>query len=543
MSDTPPPRTPSKWAQLLGEVIIHHAPFTADIAEKAKRRATEDFLEGLESHSAKFTGPIMQMILDNCDPPEPIAALLREVIEPKAQFSAFVEQMFVFGIASSIISTSLQPFLQEVTNTLSTAAVAAGISRPIDPAQLVTMGVRGLDTTSTPLNAISSDIYEEAAKSGVGQTELAAMIAAAGSPPSPQDLFEMFRRSIIDIDGLKEGLQQGDTKDSWIANFVQLAYTTPTPIDMVRAAVQNQLTYADANALAITLGLEPPGYVGGNPDWFQLLFDIAGRPPGPEEWGRAANRGIVGWSGSGADEVTFQQAIAESDIKTKYTAALQSLAAHYPTAGEARELYQAGAITKDQLTAYLQGNGLDATLVAAYEFQATTQEIAQDRALAKGDVLTSLFDGVISQDQAVTLLGDVGYFGNTATYLVDITLMRREIRAVTRAVNKVGSLYIGYKMTLADAQSSLNALGISDAEATDLIGIWQTERKPETRLPSVSELAKAVQYSGLPFATAVSKAELLGYTPYDATLVIAAGAEQPPTGNVWPADTDTGVDV
>lgn len=532
----------SKIAQLLGEVIVHHAPWTSEIAEKTKRRITDEWLDGLEAHTAGFVGPFLQKILDNSDPPDEIKSLFGEMINPTAAFSSTLEQIFIFGIASTVLGASLQPFLQGVVNDLSSAAVATGISRPIDPAQLITMAVRGLSTTSTPTNDVGGDIYTEAAMSGVSESDMAAMIAAAGDPPSPQDLFEMFRRSIIDVDELTAGLQQGDTKDSWIANFIKLAYTTPTPIDLVRAAVQNQLTYDEANSIAITLGLEPPGYVDNNPDWFQLLFNIAGRPPGPEEWGRAANRGIVGWSGTGAASLSFAQAIAESDIKTKYTDALQALAAYYPTAGEARSLYQAGAIDRDQLTSYLQGNGLTTELVTAYEFQATTQEVAQDRALAKGDILTSLYDGVVTTDQAKDLLADVGYVGNVATYLIDITMMRREIRAINRAISKIGSLYVGYKMSLADVKTSLDALGIDDEQASELEAIWQTERTPETRLPSVGELAKAVQYGGLPFATAVSKAQLLGYTAYDATLIIAGGSESvPPNG--YPPDSDTGVDV
>lgn len=543
MDPVPPPHGAGKWAQLLGETIVHHAPWTSEIAERTKRRITDEWLDGLEAHTASFTGPIMQMVLDNSDPPEPVANLLREIINPTAAFSSTLEQIFVFGIASTIIGASLQPFLQEVTNSLSTAAVDAGIVRPIDPAQLVTLAVRGLSTDSEPTNPVSGAIYEEAAKSGVGASDMAAMIAAAGQPPSPQDLFEMLRRSIIDEDGVKQGLMQGDTKDSWIDNFIKLAYTTPTPIDLVRAAVQNQMDYPTANAIAITLGLEPPGYVKDNPDWFKLLFDIAGRPPGPEEVGRMANRGIVEWAGTGAGVTSFAQAIAESDIKTKWTSALEAIQAHYPTAGESVTLYQAGAITEDQLTQYLKGNGVDETLIKAYEYHATTQEIAQDRALAKGDILTALYDGIISNADALDLLGDVGYFGKTASDLVQITNMRREIREINKAVRRVGSQYVGFKITGTDAKESLSALGIPDDQASQLLAIWETERKPETRLPSVEQLAKAVQYSGLPFESAVSAAELLGYTQFDATLVIAAGSESAPPGNVWPPNTDTGVQV
>lgn len=528
----------TKIAQLLGEVLIHHAPHTAEIVERAKERFRVKLLDELEDHTAVITSPLINTLLNTGAVPPEVATMLKSISDPEHAVSAIAGQFLVYGIGFAVASQVMQPFLQEAANLL----WADNTYKPIDPANLVTMAVRGLDPDNTSVTPIPGNITAIAAMSGYSPQYFQAMVDAAGSPPSPQDLFEMFRRKIIDEDGVIKGLREGDTKNDWIANFIKLAYTTPTPIDMVRAAVQNQLTYDEANAIAITLGLEPPGLVDNNPDWFQILFDIAGRPPGPEEWGRAANRGIVQWEGLGADQVSFAQTIAESDIKTKYTKYLQLLAAHYPTAGEATEFYKEGAISESQLDAYLSGNGVSGDLAAAYKFVATTQQVAQDRALAKGDILTALYDGILTDEQATTLLGDVGYVGKTAEYLIDITDQRRIIRAVNMAVRRVGSQYVSFKLTAADAKSSLEALDMSDEQITQLLAIWQIERKPQTRLPSIGELAKAVQYGGLAFDDAVARAENLGYTAFDATLIIAGGSEQAPP-NGYPPDTDTGVNV
>ena len=432
----------------------------------------------------------------------------------------------------------MQPFLQEVANTLWSQFTF----KPLDPSILATMAVRGIDPDTTAITPVSDEIKAIAAETGLSPQYMQAMVDASGMPPSPQDLFQMFRRSIITLDELATGLREGDTRDEWIPMFEKLAYTTPSPIDMVRAAVQEQLDYDTANTYAIQLGLEPPGYVENNPDWFQILFDIAGRPPGPEEAGRMANRGIIPWTGTGSAATTFQQDIAESDLKTKWTDALQALQAYWPSPDEAKTLYDAGSITLDQAKTYWSGSGLDATLQAAFAHQATIQQIAQERVFAKGDVLTALYDGIIDEATATTLLGDVGYFGQTATYMIEITEMRREVRAINMAVRKIGTLFVSYKITPTDAKTAMDALGIPDAQATNLVTIWETERTPEVRLPTISELAKAVQYSSLPFDTAVAKAELLGYTKYDATLIIAGSAEMAPPEGFPPID-DTGVQV
>ena len=528
----------SKIAQLLGEVIIHHAPVTAELAESAKARFREALLEELEQHTANISGPLIETLLSTDAIPPEIATMLRSISDPEHQVSAIAGQFLVYGVGFAVASQVLQPFLQEAANVL----WADNTYKPIDPANLVAMAVRGIDPGSTDVTPISGDIFKIAAESGYSNQNFQAMVDAAGQPPSPQDLFQMWRRKIIDTQGLIDGLRQGDTKNSWIPQFQQLAYTTPTPIDMVRAAVQNQLTYDEANSIAIELGLEPPGFIDNNPDWFKVLFDIAGRPPGPQEVGRMANRGIVPWAGTGAGVASFEQAIAESDIKTYWTPYLQALEAYYPGPDEAKALYDAGALTIEQATEYWHGAGLPAELIAAFTHQATIQQVTQERALAKGSVLTGLYDGIFTEAQATDLLGDLGYTGKVAADLIDLTMYRREIRAIDMAVRKIGTLYVAYKLTNTDAMHSLSALGISDAQATNLIDIWSIERAPEYRLPTISELGNAVRYAGLPYDVAVTKAMRLGYTKYDATLIIASVVHAaPPDG--FPPDDDTGVDV
>ncbi|MGD0020467.1 MAG: hypothetical protein ABSD62_14590 [Candidatus Limnocylindrales bacterium] len=528
----------SKLAQLLGEVIVHHAPWTSEIREQARRRITDEWLERLENYQAGNIGPIVDMILAGSDPPDEIAAFLRESANPTGLFGSLAQSFLIYGVGFSVASTVMQPFLQEVANTL----WADNTYKPLDPSILATMAVRGIDPDTTKITPVSDTIKAIAAMTGLSPQYMQAMVDATGMPPSPQDLFEMFRRSIIDLEDLARGLREGDTRDEWIPMFEKLAYTTPSPIDMVRAAVQEQLDYATANDLATQLGLEPPGYVADNPDWFEIMFHIAGRPPGPVEMGHAANRGIIPWAGRGPEALTFEQAIAESDIKTKWTDVLQKMAAYWPSPNETRTLYDAGSITIEQAHAYWQAAGLDDTLQAAFAHQATIQQVAQERALAKGSVLEALYDMVIDEPTAIELLGDVGYFGKTAQYMVDLTLARRVVRAINMAVRKIGSLYVSFKITANDAKKAITTLGIPDEQATRLLEVWEIERTPEVRLPTIGELAHAVHYSGLPFDDAVEKAELLGYTHFDATLVIAAGAQMAPPGG-WPPIDNTGVKV
>ena len=110
MSTPPPHRTASKLAQLLGETIIHHAPWTAQVNAQARREAVDGWLEGLEGHLAGFVGPFLQQVLDGTNPPPAVRALLEEAITPTAQFTSSIESIFLWGIISSIVGTSVSRF-------------------------------------------------------------------------------------------------------------------------------------------------------------------------------------------------------------------------------------------------------------------------------------------------------------------------------------------------------------------------------------------------------------------------------------------------
>lgn len=531
-------QTASKLGQLIGEVIVHHSPWTSEIAAKTTQRIKDDWLEGLEEHGTEVIAPLIDQILGSVDPAGAVAGLLEHAARPTAQFGSTIQQFFIYGVMFSLASTALAPFTQIVANDL----WSANPTKPLDPGILSTLAVRGIDPGSTSVTAVSDDVFAEAAKSGIDRQNMQAMADAAGVPPSPQDLFAMWRRQLIDISRLQQGLREGDTKDDWIDMFTKLAYQTLTPIDMVRAAVQQQLPYATAEALAIELGLEPAGFVNGNPDWFKIAYDIAGRPPGPQEVAHMALRGLTGWTGLGADEVTFQQAIAESDVKTKWTDLLQKLAQYWPSPQETKELYIAGGITLDQAKAYWTGEGLSEELIAAFSHQATTQQIEQDKALAKGNIVTLLYDGIITTGTAVTLLDQIGYSGQTGQYVIELTLARREMRALDAAVRKVGSWYVGYKANATTTKQALVTLGIPDEQITDLLAIWEVERVQPVKLPTIGELAGSVRFGGLSFDDAVARAENLGYTAFDATVIIAAGAQMPPP-NGFPTEPNVGEHV
>lgn len=522
-------RVATKLAQLLGETMIHAAPHTSQIDHAEKWRQTEAFLEGLEKHTSGQVGPFLRKLLDGVEIPEFFKPLLEEAIDPPAQFSAVITQVFLYQIVGQIIGTSISPFLQGVLNDIWTLNVSDKNQIPTPMATIANAVGRGLNLGDKPTLPVPDWAYSQAAQQGFNKEDVDLAASLVGLPPAFQELLEMRRRGIINDDELATGLKEGDFRDDWISRAVQLIHSWPTPLDFVRAAVQAQMSYADARDWAQKTGLDVstglPLTVAGTEvgaDMFGLLFSVAGRPPGPQELARAANRGIIDWDGTGADKTTFQQGIAESDVKTKWTATLKKLAEYVPPPREVGTLLERGAITSDQAVTFWQQAGVPEVLAKGYAYMAEQQHIGQDKLLAKGEVLTAYFDRLISNETATDYLEDLGYRGDIAKQILAVQDFRRDIQAINGVVRRASNLYANHKLTNTAAKEVLTAVGLAPEQADDILGHWEALRSAAVRVPTTAEIGLAVKYGTLTQDEAMTALENLGYEPRDAAIILSA---------------------
>jgi hypothetical protein len=522
----------SGLAQLLSEVIIGIHPHVARLAEGEKESFRAKFLDGLEDHTAALVNPLLHAVTNQSTLPEEIRGLVAELGEPTEQFTGIISQFFVFGIMFTLAQAMLAPFVQQLNNDVWTSHP----DRPLSPPDAATAVVRGIPFGSAEGATIDPLYMAEAAKSGLDSAVFSTMVGVTGMAPPLQLLFEMIRRQIIPEGALNEGgvsliagIQQSDIKDEWIDSVKNLRYVQPTPIDMVRAAVQaqddsvigNGPQYDTAKQWAAILGLEPAGYLNNNPSWFDLLYNTSGRPPGPVEMSHAANRGFIPWTGLGSGAVTFEQAIRESDIKDKYIPVLQQLAVYYPASGEIRQLLLHGGIDEATALALWKDDGVPDTIAQAFLHLAQIEQVTQDKALAKADILTLVQEQAIDDAEALILLEQIGYTGTNANYLLSMTHFRYELDALRSVVRRVASLYTGRKISAAQATEALQGFGMPAAQITSLLATFDNQRAAEALIPSAAQVAGALFYQIIDQPTAQSLLESLGYSPWSAWLVLS----------------------
>lgn len=535
-----------KLSQLLADTLINMHPHVSRLAETEKEIFRAKFLDGLEEHTAQLVNPILHAVTDASTLPDELRGLVAELGEPTEQFTGIISQFFVFGVMFTLAQAMLAPFVQQLNNDV----WSSHPDRPLSPPDAATAVVRGIPFGSAQGATIDPLYFAEAAKSGLNSEVFSTMVGVTGMAPPLQLLFEMIRRQIIpegtlDAGGVSliSGIQQSDIKDEWIDTVTKLRYIQPTPIDMVRAAVQSQWdgqvgsgpNYDQAKSWAATLGLEPAGYLNNNPDWFDLLYNTSGRPPGPVEMSHAANRGFIPWTGLGSGAVTFEQAIRESDIKDKYIPLLQRLAVYYPASGEIRQLLLHGGIDEPTALQLWADDGVPPLIAQAFLHLAQIEQVTQDKALAKGDILTLVQEQALTDAEALPLLEMIGYTGANAQHLLEMTHFRYELDALRSVVRRVASLYTSRKIDATQAQQALQGFGMPQAQIDQLLRTFDNQRAAEALTPTAAQVAGALYYKVIDQATAQSLLVNLGYSPWGAWLVLSDRMHgplpnQPPVG-------------
>ena len=366
----------------------------------------------------------------------------------------------------------------------------------------------------------------EAAKSGVPADTFATMMHLAGDAPAPGQLAEALRRGVIadtgtgpDSTSFQQGIAEGRLADKWTALVKALAQVWPTPTLALDALLKGQLTEAEATALYTKLG--------GDPQFFRTLYDVQGNAPTPTEALQLANRGIIPWTGTGADAVSYEQAFLEGPWRNKWLPAFEALAQYIPPPETVRTLLEQGAIDHAQAAKWWSEYGLPQDTVNAYLAAADFNNTAATRGLTESSVLDMYFAQMITEDDAKKLLSLFGVSDSNQQLMLAYVDLRRSITAVNNAVSRIQTLYAARKISEQTARDALNRLQIPASTIDSIIQTWNLVASVSVKTLTETQIVDAWYLQVMDEPTALSELEAIGYTPYDAWVLLSIKAKGP----------------
>src|SRR5690242_3461297 len=172
-------------------------------------------------------------------------------------------QFFVWNVLGETVSAAAKPFFQELTNAVNAIFPAV----PLSPEELATMVARGHFGISLAI--------DEAKKSGVSENDFRLMVVNATTVPALGDMLRLFREEKVSQSALEDVIQKTGFANEWVPTLLKLGVQPPSPTDILDALLQGQIDDTAAHDLYRKLG--------GDPDYFQLLFDSRGSAPTPVE--------------------------------------------------------------------------------------------------------------------------------------------------------------------------------------------------------------------------------------------------------------------
>lgn len=416
-------------------------------------------------------------------------------------------QLFVYQVLGQFVSTLGEPaFLALSQLVLSHAPVV-----PLTVADAVDAAQKG--------HVSPDEAAAEALLAGVSRERFDILLAAAQMPLAPQELVVALRRGLIPEHGegaqsisFDQGIREGPIGIKWVDVVKGLATELPTPTDALNALLEGQVDEATGRALYERFG--------GDPAYFEMLFNTRGSAPTPLELNMMVNRGVIPATGTGPDQVSREQGFKEGPWRNKWLEPYVRLGEYVTPPRSVAAMVRSGALTDDQALAEFKKQGMSAELAAAMLTDAHHEKVAPERDLTVATIKALYQDGLIDREQAGGLLDALNYSAESVAFLLDVWDFQTLQAKVRSAVAKIHSLYVAHKIDAAAAGRALDGLNVPATGKAQMLAIWTLERDANVQTLTAAEIVDAVFYEILSIDDGIRRLVQIGWQPEDAAIRI-----------------------
>lgn len=460
-----------------------------------------------QGYTAEQFGVMVDLAGDGIAPQDAVHALLRELIPQAGKGAGAIS--YEQAIAESRLHDKWGPVLLELAQQL------------LSPADLASAVVR---------NFVSrADAGKIAKRQGVDGATLETLIHLSGDAPAPGQLAEALRRDIIpesgtgpDSTSFQQGIAEGRLADKWAPVIQGLSRLWPSPTDALDAQVKGQLSDTAAHELYAKLG--------GDPQFEDWLYASIGEGPTPLEAALLAARDIIPWTGTGPAATSYEQAVRESHYRNKWTDAYKRLAEHIPPPSTIAVMLAHQVIDQDTAHKLLLQNNMRPDEAAAYIAEAQYEAISDYRGLTQSAVVDMYYAHLLDRAGAVQILAALHVTDRAAGLLLDYADLRAVVDSVNRSVQRIATLFTTRKISTATARDALTKLQIPLGTIDQIIQDWELQAAADVKVLTAAQIVDAWYYGALTQPEAIDLLGAIGYTAFDAWVLLSNKAKGPLPG-------------
>lgn len=417
-------------------------------------------------------------------------------------------QFLIWNVASQIVGAIMAPGLTELTSLVNENFPVT----PLSPAEVAQMVARHLMDPQVGA--------AEAAKSGVNSDRFAHLIKQAGSGPDLGMLVTAWQRGLLAggdnatcYVSLADALNDTTLRPEWHGLIEALAVQIPSVAEVMNAWLQGQIEEPEARKRYLE--------AGGDPTWFQTSYNANGAAPTPDMLGVMANRKIIPWDGTGPAAVTYAQGFLEGPWRNKWEKPMRRLAEYLPPPRTVTAMERDGSLTPTEALSLYEKEGLTPALATAYLKSAQHTTATKDKELARTDILNLYHNKLISEATALKMLEALHYSPANAAYVLSIADVHKASTAVTSATSRIRTLFVSHKITETAARNALHDLGVDPKHSAELLTAWQIEEAANIKQLTEGQIVSAWFYRVIDQAEAVKELTAIGYTAYDAWVLLS----------------------
>jgi len=423
-------------------------------------------------------------------------AIIKKLFGP----NSVTRQFFVWSVAQQLVQSALAPMFQAILNRANTS----NPNVPATPAELADMVVRGI--------AGRDWAHGEARKSGTSPEILDLMIANATVPPAIGDMLRLWRHGKVTRDDVLKAIRQARIKPEWENTILLMGIEPPTPAEILRALLQGQVDYPTALTLFQRLG--------GDPDYFELLYNTEGSAPTPNEAAEMARKRIIPWEGTGPGVVSFEQAFLEGPWRNKWLEPWRKSSEYLPPPRTITAMLREGSITVDEAKDLLARQGVPPDLIPSYISDASSTKVQEAKKLTESTLRNLFEEHAIDEATVKGYLAKLKYEPHEADFVVTSWQLNRELRARNTAITTVHTQYINHRIGNSQASQALDRFGVPPAQRASLIALWTEEAKTKVTLLTPAQIKSAVKSEVLSYDEALQRLIQVGYDEDDAFIFL-----------------------
>jgi hypothetical protein len=322
---------------------------------------------------------------------------------------------------------------------------------------------------------------------------------------APEELNMAYRREIIDQARLLRGYRQSRIRNEWDDVALALRFAPMSTADAARAVVEGYMTPADGANISQQNGLLPAHW--------SYIYESWGRPLAHEQMLSLYYRGLAS-----RDQVNA--AFRQSDIKPEYEDQSFDLGRRLLPVYEIVNAikYKVLSLT-DGLSMLLQ-QGYNESDAAVLVKLGAAEAGTTAKALTQAQVVSAYEQHVYTRAEALTALEALKYSAHDAAALLAVADAKVAAAALKTETTAVRDRYMTGSLTSTQAETELEAFGVTVAQAQHLVSIWSKEGGKGARALTEAQTLKAAKEQIITTAAALTRLEALGFTKADATILL-----------------------